>query len=100
MNYILKKLVTIICEANLEDELINELKNIGIKGYTISEARGEGARGVRKGDWDQNRNIRIEVVCGPEKAETIAQNLLDNYYENYAVITFISDVNVLRSGKF
>ena len=100
MNYIQKKLVTIVCEANLEDELINELKNIGIKGYTISEARGEGARGVRKGDWDQNRNIRIEVVCSAEKAQVITQKLLENYYENYAVITFVSDVSVLRPDKF
>jgi len=46
------------------------------------------------------RNIRIEVVCGEPVAAAIAEHLRQRYYENYAMILFMSDVAVLRPGKF
>ncbi|GIW52375.1 MAG: hypothetical protein KatS3mg081_1730 [Gemmatimonadales bacterium] len=41
------KLVTIITEAVIEKELVQELTGLGVSGYTITDARGKGHRGVR-----------------------------------------------------
>lgn len=93
-------LVTIIAEATLEHTLIQQLKDLGVPGYTISDARGEGQRGVRDAGWQASGNIRIEVVCDQPLAQTITDCLQEHYYENYAMILFISEISVLRPEKF
>lgn len=95
-----RKLVTIITETVIERELIQELEKLGVSGYTISDARGKGHRGVRNTGWEHGSNIRIEVVCDDSVASAIAASLRERYYENYAMILFIVDVEVLRPEKF
>lgn len=94
------KLVTIVTEALLEAGITTTLKKLGATGYTITDARGSGSRGVRDAGWSSSGNIRIEVICTPEVADRIATHLREHYYENYAMIIFIADVGVLRPGKF
>ena len=43
----LRKLVTIIAESSVERTLMRDLDELGISGYTISDARGGGSRGQR-----------------------------------------------------
>lgn len=100
MNGPRRKLLTIITEAAIEGPLIRDIKRLGAHGYTITDARGKGSRGVRGAGWDASSNIRIEVVCGAEAAEAIAAHLAAHYYDDYAMILFASDVEVLRPGKF
>jgi nitrogen regulatory protein PII len=100
MNTIHRKLITIITEAALEKELIRDIERLGARGYTVSEARGKGHRGVRDAGWDEARNIRMEVVCDEALAAAISAHLQKRYYENYAMISFVADVAVLRDDKF
>lgn len=95
-----RKLVTIITEAVIEKELLQELAQLGVSGYTITDARGKGHRGVRNTAWEHGANIRLEVVCDDRLAKAIADHLKERYYENYAMIVFITDVEVLRPDKF
>lgn len=95
-----RKLVTIITEAVIEKELIQELEKLGVSGYTITDARGKGHRGIRSSGWEHGANIRVEVVCEDRLATAIADCLKERFYENYAMILFITDVNVLRPEKF
>jgi hypothetical protein len=95
-----RKLVTIVTEAVVERRLVDDLKLLGAHGYTISDARGEGSRGVRSAGWEASSNIRVEVVCDPRTAEAIAAHLRANYYADYAMILYFSDVGVLRPEKF
>ena len=73
---------------------------LGASGYTVTNARGRGSRGVRDAGWSSSGNIRIEVVCDTGIAEKIAARLRDKYYSDYAMILFLSDVSVLRPKKF
>ena len=100
MSFVGKKLVTVVCEAQLETDLVEDFKKLKIRGYTICEAKGKGDRGLRAGDWEQNRNIRIEIVCGQREAEKIMNHLRKEYYENYAIISYMLDVKVMRGDKF
>ena len=95
-----RRLLTIVTEAALERELLAELDALGVRGYTITDARGKGGRGRRQSDWTQQGNIRIEIVCDPALAEQVATRLRERYYEHYAMILFLQDVNVLRPDKF
>ena len=45
-------------------------------------------------------NIRIEIVCDPALAERVAIRLRERYYDHYAMILFLHDVDVLRPEKF
>ncbi len=95
-----RKLLTIITEAALESLLTQELVALGAHGYTITDARGKGDRGVRSAGWEASSNIRIEVVCDAVTAERIAGHLREQYYANYAMILYLTDVEVLRPQKF
>jgi len=95
-----RKLLTIVAEAPLEQNLVHDLGRLGAKGYTITDARGKGSRGVRNGQWEHSGNIRVEVVCDANTADAIAAHLQARYYDSYALILFIGDVDVLRPEKF
>lgn len=94
------KLVTIVCEAELENDLVRDLQGLEAKGYTITDARGRGARGVRDASWTAGANIRVEVLCDERIAAAIVKHLAQRYYAHYAMVMFVSDVAVLRPEKF
>jgi len=95
-----RRLITIVTEAVLEAELCETLETLGATGYTVSNARGSGHRGIRDAGWSSSSNIRVEVVCNEEVAQRIAHYLRDHYYSDYAMILFESEVRVLRPEKF
>ena len=95
-----RRLLTIVTEAALEHELTREIERLGARGYTITDARGKGGRGIRDAEWGTSANVRIEVVCAAEVASAIATSLRQRYYDNYAMVLFIADVEVLRPEKF
>ena len=95
-----RRLITIVTEAILEVELCEALEKLGATGYTVTDARGSGHRGIRDAGWSSSSNVRIEVVCNENVAQRVTAHLRDNYYSDYAMILFESDVRVLRPEKF
>ncbi|MES2820217.1 MAG: transcriptional regulator [Pseudomonadota bacterium] len=95
-----RTLLTVICEAALEKKLLADLESLGAPGWTLSDARGRGSRGVRSAGWDTEGNIRLEVICSREIAERIAQHLQAKYYANFAMVCYLAEVQVLRPEKF
>jgi len=95
-----RKLLTIVTEAALERSIVRDIEQLGAHGYTITDARGKGSRGIRNASWDASSNIRIEIVCDTSTAEAIAHHLKTRYYDDYAMIMFMSEVEVSRPDKF
>lgn len=95
-----RKLLTIITEAVLETALTRDLGTLGAHGYTIVNARGKGHRGVRDAGWEASGNIRVDVVCDEATARRIAAHLQKTYYDDYAMILLLGEVEVLRPEKF
>jgi nitrogen regulatory protein P-II 2 len=93
------KLVTVIAERILEERLLRELRQLGARGYTVGEARGEGTRGLHTMDWE-GQNVRIETLVSPEVAERIMVHVASHYFADYAVIVYAVDAEVLRSDKY
>jgi hypothetical protein len=95
-----RTLITVITEATIEDALLRDLDKLGIRGYTVSDSRGRGSRGVRDAAWDEVANIRVEVICSRTLAESVLNHVQARYYTNYAMVAFLQDVEILRPEKF
>ncbi len=93
------KLVTIIAEAVLEDRLTRDIRAAGARGFTRSEVRGEGSRGRRVGDVE-GANVRLECLVSSVTSERILEALAERYFENYAIVSFVEDVAVVRGDKY
>lgn len=91
--------VTIISERFLKDDIIDIIKKNKGKGYTMSDAEGEGSRGIRASEWE-GKNVKIEVIASKETAINILKAVSSQYFENYAVIVFTQDANVVRGDKY
>lgn len=91
--------LTVVSESLLREELLKMMRRAGAKGFTITQADGEGSRGVRATEWE-GPNIRIEAIVLPTVADDIIDHLASHYFEDYAVIAWMSDVTVWRAKKF
>lgn len=87
-------LLTIISETLLEDLLLDEITELGARGYTVSDARGRGTHGKRAGRWTQGGNIRIEVIGNPELCERIVKRLQATYEKDYGLLMFTAPVEL------
>jgi hypothetical protein len=93
------KLVTIIGEALLRDRLVDDIKRLGARGYSVGEVDGEGSRGVRASEWE-GRNVRIEAVVSAPVADAILEHLNARYFPSFAVIAWVGEVDVARGDKY
>lgn len=94
------KLVKIIGEKRLTPSVVGMLKELGIGGYTVYDVRGEGDYGLRLGGTEETANVIIEIITSEQNADTILTALRDDYFADYAVITYVSEVKVIRKEKF
>ena len=93
------KLVTIVAERILAEQLKEEIVELGARGFTATQATGRGSRGVRAHEWE-GPDIRLEAVVSPEVAQAIMEHCARRYFEHYAVIVYATDVEVLRGDKY
>lgn len=91
------KLVTIICESLLEDRLVRDLKRAGVKGYTRTDALGEGRRQVH--DVFEGNNARIETLVNDEVAARVIARLREAYMPLYPVLAWVQDVEAAFSEQ-
>jgi len=95
-----RKLVTIVTEAAAERGLLEDLRGLGVRGWTILEARGEGVRGERAGDFTEDRNVEIQTLCDAATAARVLEHLRTNWYAHFAMVAWAVDVEVVRPEKF
>ena len=95
-----RTLLTVITESAIEETLLKDLEKLGVRGYTVSDARGRGGRGVRDATWGEVSNICLEVICTRVLAETVLNHIQNHYYNNYAMVAFLQDVEIIRPDKF
>jgi hypothetical protein len=93
------KLVTIIADDILQEKIIADLKSLGVRGYTLSEASGEGLGGRRDNDWE-GRNVEFKTVVAAEAAQQLMELLAQKYFDRYGVIAYVTAVEVFRRSKF
>ncbi len=99
MNTYTLTLLTIVAEALLKERLIHEIRNAGANGFTLTEVSGEGSRQRRVSEI-LGDNIKIEVIAKRETADTILTVLQKDFFPRFAVVAFISEVQVVRENKY
>jgi nitrogen regulatory protein PII len=100
MNLHPMKLVTIVCEAVLEERIVEVLHECGAHGHTAFDVRGSGRQGARSADLVESGNVQIEVIAKPSVAETMLARLHAEFFHDYAMVAYESDVRVMRPEKF
>jgi nitrogen regulatory protein PII len=93
------KRITIVGDNAVERQIVKEVHDLGATGYTYTVVHGEGARGTRPSHWE-GPNAKIEVIATADVARRILEHVAQTYFEHYAVIAFLDDVEVLRGEKF
>lgn len=92
-------LLTLVAESILKDRLIHEIRNAGARGFTITDVSGEGSRQRRVSEL-LGDNVKIEVIAKREVADKVLEVLHKEYFSRYAVIAYMSEIQVVREEKY
>ncbi len=93
------KLVTMICEPVLSTSLVKAIRSLGATGFTISDVHGEGS-GEKSSGEVPNEKVKIEVIADAGLAKEMMNEVAKNYFANYSLIVYASDIEVIRQKKF
>jgi nitrogen regulatory protein P-II 2 len=93
------KRLTIIGDDDVAYRIITEIEQLGATGFTNYVVHGKGHSGVRPRHGESS-NAKIEIIATPEVAHRILDHVATNYFEHYAMIAFLDDVEVVRGSKF
>jgi nitrogen regulatory protein P-II 2 len=94
------KLVTIIGEALARKPLKKVLAEVGAHGYTLFAVEGDGSQGRRTGDIQEFANIQVEVIVPPAVSEQLLARLEKEFFPQFAMVAYETDIRVVRREKF
>jgi len=95
--------VSIVTEKLNERDIEGIVEAAGATGYTVFEGSGKGTHGVksRRSLVEDFTLVKIEVIVSTrEVAETIAEQVAETYFADYAGIVYIDEVEILRRERF
>jgi nitrogen regulatory protein P-II 2 len=95
------KLVTVVGETVIMDDIAQDGVRLGATGYTLSEVAGQGSRGARAEIiTGAAKTMKCEFVVPMDVAEKILRHVSHDYFEHYACIAWLSDVQVVRGQAY
>jgi hypothetical protein len=102
-------LVTIICETVLRDSVVGLLKNLKVKGYTVTEAQGEGRyEALRDANSDSETGeetavasvietqVEVRALVSKDLSNVILHALKEQQ-KNFAIMAYRQTVEALAS---
>lgn len=94
-----RQLLTIVAEAVVEQRLVRDIKHCGAHGYSLTHVRGEGITGRNTQDLT-GPSVRLETVVTDEVAHQVLDLLARDYFADYAVVAWLTPVQVARPERF
>jgi nitrogen regulatory protein P-II 2 len=74
---------------------------LGATGYTMTEVNGHGSRSARNvASTTGARTMKVEFVVPADVAVSILTHISHQYFDDYAVIAWLSDVQVVRGQQY
>lgn len=95
-----QKLLTIITLDVLEQRLVAMVRRRGASGYTVVKAYGAGSSGEVSDELDVDTNIKFHVIVPQGRMSAMLDDVEEMVREGHHLTLFVSDVAVLRPGKF
>lgn len=98
--------IIIITEKFLSEKVCRLIDAFGVPGYTLVPAGGKGRHHIhstaeRASVVEEFTNMKIEVIVNDRRdAESLAEALLKNYFQDFPGILYLEDVFVRRSDIF
>ena len=93
------KRITIIGDDNVGYLFIFEVLALVDTVYTKLVFCVKWSRGIRPRHAEPP-NANIQVIAAPEIAHRILEHIATKYFDKYAMIAFLDDVEVVRGEKF
>ena len=95
------KLVTVIGEALVMEDIAEKGIELGATGHTLTEVVGQGVRSDRNiGGTGGAKTLKLEFAVSETVAAAILDHVSDNYFEHYSIVAWVSDVQVLRGDQY
>ena len=94
------KLLTVTCEILAQKNVIEILEKHKVSGYTICEVEGNGSKGIRGQGFKNDKNVKIEILLSNAKMQQVSEEIARTLFSNYAIILYVTDIQVLRPEKF
>ena len=95
------KLVTVVGETVIMDDIAKVGVKLGATGYTLTEVTGQGARGARAEIMTgEAKTMKVEFVVPMDVAGKILTHVSHTYFEHYACIAWLADVQVVRGEVY
>ena len=94
------KLLTVTCEVLAQKNILEILNRHGITGYTLYEVDGNGSKGIRGQGFKNEKNVKIEIISTEARLKDIVEEIARSLFLDFAIIVYLSDVQVLRPEKF
>lgn len=93
------KLLTVVAESVLADRLSRAILAEGALGYTLTQAKGVGARNLRSSTLGGD-NVRIEVIADDATARRLLLMVTEKWFPHCAVVAWLADIEVVRGEKY
>lgn len=91
-------LVTVVTERLFSDRVVRDLRELGARGFTVSDVAGGDAPGTHAATFEGN--VKIETVVSEEASEAMLRHLAEHYFAHHALIAYRHPVEVLRREKY
>jgi hypothetical protein len=88
------KLVTIIAGSELQERLEADLKELGIRGFSLMRVDGYGVHGPRRHGLLGSGNVRFETLVRPEMGAKLMEHLT-KLYKGWGLVAFMQDVEAV-----
>ncbi|MDP6524994.1 MAG: hypothetical protein QGH15_12300 [Kiritimatiellia bacterium] len=94
------KLVTVIADRALKQDLIQFFKDVGITGYTFCEVQGKGSSELADDSTEEAENVQFKILASQILSVSLMKAIAEKYIPTGNLILFQQDACVLRSEKF
>ena len=94
------KLVNIVANIMLEDQMVAIAEAHAASGYTVLKARGAGSAGLQTGALDGGSNILFMLIVPEDKLDAVMLAVEKLMKRGHHLTAFITDTQVMRREKF
>jgi len=93
------KVVTVILPSGLSSQLIDQMKKLGVSGFTTLRANGFGTHGWRRYGLTDGANERIEAIVSAATASKLFE-YLSVHFHGLSFVAYAQDAQAIPHGHF